>query len=72
MRRTIPALATVLALLLLATPLAAYTLYLKDGRTLNIKGKPRIVNGRAIVTLPNGTQASIEAAQIDDKKTEEM
>ncbi len=78
MRRTIPGLATVLAVLLavllalVATPLAAYTLYLKDGRTLNIKGKPRIVNGRAIVTLPNGTQASIDAAQIDDKKTAEM
>src|SRR5687767_9528565 len=53
MRRMNPGLATVLALLLalLATPLAAYTLYLKDGRTLNVKGKPRIVNGRAIVIL---------------------
>jgi hypothetical protein len=74
----IPGLATVLAVLLavllalVASPLAAYTLYLKDGRTLNIKGKPRIVNGRALVTLPNGTQASIDPAQIDDKKTEEM
>jgi len=52
--------------------LAAYTIYLKDGRTLNIKGKPRIVNGRALVTLPNGTQASLDPAQIDNKKTEEM
>jgi hypothetical protein len=71
----IPGLATVLAVLLaisLAAPLAAYTVYLKDGRTLNIKGKPRIVNGRALVTLPNGTQASLDPAQIDDKKTEEM
>ncbi|HVG09015.1 MAG TPA: hypothetical protein VNM67_15025 [Thermoanaerobaculia bacterium] len=75
MRRMIPGLATVLAVLLaisLAAPLAAYTVYLKDGRTLNIKGKPRIVNGRALVTLPNGTQASLDPAQIDDKKTEEM
>lgn len=71
MRRIIPGLVTVLAILL-AAPLAAYTIYLKDGRTLNIKGKPRIVNGRALVTLPNGTQASLDPAQIDNKKTEEM
>lgn len=71
MRRIIPGLVTVLALLL-AAPLAAYTIYLKDGRTLNVKGKPRIANGRAVVTLLNGTQASLDPAQIDDKKTEEM
>lgn len=71
MRRIIPGLATVLVLLL-AAPLAAYTIYFKDGRTLNVKGKPRIANGRAVVTLLNGTQASFDPAQIDDKKTEEM
>ena len=71
MRRTTPVLVAVLVFLL-AGPLAAYTIYLKDGRTLNIKGKPRIVNGRALVTLPNGTQASLDPAQIDEKKTEEM
>jgi len=71
MRRTIPVLATVLALLLVA-PLAAYTIYFKDGRTLNVKGKPRIANGRALVTLLNGTAASLDPAQIDDRKTEEM
>lgn len=71
MRRITPALVTVLALLL-AAPLAAYTLYLKDGRTLTIKGKPRIANGRALVTLLNGTQAALDASQIDQKKTEEM
>ncbi len=75
MRRTSPALVTVLAVLLavlLAAPLAAYTIYFKDGRTLNVKGKPRIANGRALVTLLNGTAASLDPAQIDDKKTEEM
>lgn len=71
MRRTIPALLTVLTLLL-AAPLAAYTIYLKDGRTLNVKGKPRIVDGRALVTLLNGTEAALDPAQIDQKKTEEM
>ncbi|HWM92889.1 MAG TPA: hypothetical protein VN493_19150 [Thermoanaerobaculia bacterium] len=71
MRRTTSALLTVLALLL-AAPLAAYTVYFKDGRTLNTKGKPRIANGLAVVTLPNGTQASFDAKLIDDRKTEEM
>lgn len=71
MRRIIPGLVSVLALLL-AAPLAAYTIYFKDGRTLNTKGKPRIVNGRAVVTLLNGTQAAFDPARIDDKKTEEM
>jgi len=75
MRRTIPAFATVLAALLavlLAAPLAAYTIYFKDGRTLNTKGKPRIVNGRTVVTLLNGTEASLDPSQVDQKKTEEM
>lgn len=71
MRRTIPGLVTALALLISA-PLAAYTLYFKDGRTLNTKGKPRVVNGRTVVTLLNGTVASIDPAQIDQKKTDEM
>ena len=71
MRRTPPVLLAVLALLL-AGPLAAYTIYFKDGRTLNVKGKPRIVNGRTVVTLLNGTQASLDPAQIDQKKTDEM
>lgn len=75
MRRTTPALLTVLAALLavlLAGPLAAYTIYFKDGRTLQTKGKHRLVNGRAVVTLLNGTEASFDPRQIDEKKTEEM
>lgn len=71
MRRTTPAVLTVLALLL-AGPLAAYTIYLKDGRTLQTKGKHRLVNGRAVVTLLNGTQASFDPKEIDVKRTDEM
>jgi hypothetical protein len=71
MRRSLPVLLAVVALLL-AGPLAAYTIYFKDGRTLNTKGKPRVVNGRTVVTLLNGTEASLDPAQIDQKKTEEM
>ena len=58
--------------LLLAMPLAAYTVYFKDGRTLQCKSKPRIVNGRAVVTLLNNTEASFDPQQIDEKKSEEM
>lgn len=75
MRRTIPGLVTALAFLLAAVfamPAAAYTLYFKDGRTLNTRGKPRTVNGRTVVTLLNGTVASVDPAQIDQKKTDEM
>lgn len=61
-----------LALLTLA-PLAApgSVIYLKDGSTITAKGKYRIENGRAIITLPNGTQTFVPASQIDVKRTEE-
>lgn len=71
MRRTISVLLTVLALLL-AGPLAAYTIYFKDGRSLQTKGKHRVVNGRALVTLLNGTAASLDPSEIDEKKTAEL
>ncbi|HEX3127796.1 MAG TPA: hypothetical protein VH394_10730 [Thermoanaerobaculia bacterium] len=69
MRR--PFLISVLALAL-AAPLSAYTVYLKDGRTIQTKDKPRIVNGRALVVLLNGTEAAFDAREIDAKRTEEM
>ena len=59
--------------LLAAAPLlaAGYTIYLKDGSRLVAKNKYRIENGRAIITLPNGTQTFVPAAQIDVKRTDE-
>jgi hypothetical protein len=72
MRRPIPALTVALLLALTAVPLAAYTVYLKDGRTVQTKDKPRIVNGRALVTLLNGTEAAFDAREIDTRRTEEM
>lgn len=48
-----------------------YVVHLKDGSTITAKGKYRIENGRAIITLPNGTQSFIPASQIDVKRTEE-
>lgn len=69
MRR--PLLISVLTLAL-AAPLSAYTVYLKDGRTIQTKDKPRIVDGRAIVILLNGTEAAFDAREIDSRRTEEM
>lgn len=70
LRRAFLAFATLLTL----APLAAlgYIIYLKDGSTVTAKGKYRVENGRAIITLPNGTQSFIPASQIDVKRTEEV
>jgi hypothetical protein len=62
----------VIVALVVASPLFAYTLYLKDGRTVACKGKYQIVNGKAIVVLQSGTQASLNPAEIDVRKTDEM
>lgn len=72
MRHSRLAVLAFLALLTLA-PLAALgsVIYLKDGSTITAKGKYRIENGRAIITLPNGTQTFVPANQIDVKRTEE-
>ena len=58
-------------LALAATPLAAYTIYLKDGTQMVAKEKYRIENGRAIITLPSGTQTFLDAAEIDVARTEQ-
>ncbi len=61
-----------LALLTLAPmTVLGYTVYLKDGSTITAKSKYRIENGRAIITLLNGTQSFVPASQIDVKRTEE-
>ena len=59
--------------LLVAAPLlaAGYTIYLKDGSRIVAKSKYRLENGRAIITLPNGTQTFVAASQIDVRRTEE-
>lgn len=56
--------------LLAAGPLAAYTIYLKDGSTVQAKGKYRIEGNRAYIVLANGTQSFIDAREIDVKRTD--
>jgi hypothetical protein len=54
----------------LAAPLAAYTIYLKSGATIDAKEKYKLSNGRALITLVNGTHTFIDAKQIDVPKTD--
>ncbi|HBL26256.1 MAG TPA: hypothetical protein DD490_05405, partial [Acidobacteria bacterium] len=60
----------ILVALLAAAPLAAYTIYLKDGSTVQSKGKYRIEGNRAYIVLPNGTASVLDARLIDVKRTE--
>jgi hypothetical protein len=62
------ALATLLALC--ATPLAAYTVFLKDGSNISARVKYEVRNGKALIILTNGTQTFIDASQIDVARTE--
>jgi hypothetical protein len=72
MRRPRFLLFALLAFLAAAPLLAAgYTIFLKDGSRLIAKQKYKVQNGRAIITLPNGTQTFVQASQIDVKRTEE-
>ncbi|HYG61350.1 MAG TPA: hypothetical protein VEL74_02110, partial [Thermoanaerobaculia bacterium] len=57
--------------LLLAGPLAAYTVVLKDGKTIIAKEKYRIENGKAIIILPSGERTAMDAREIDVRRTEE-
>lgn len=56
--------------LLLASPLAAYTIYLKNGQTIQAKAKYQIKDGKAYITLYNGTQSFISASEIDVARTD--
>lgn len=70
-RRSRLAILVFIALATLAPAAFGYVIHLKDGSTITAKGKYRIENGRAIITLPNGTQSFIPASQIDVKRTDE-
>ena len=59
------------AALLLAGPALAYTIYLKDGTSIQAKEKYKVSGGRAIIVLLNGTQSFLDAKEIDVRRTEE-
>ena len=70
-RRRRPASALVVLLLgaVLAAPAAAYTVVLKDGSRIVADKEYEIRDGKAIITLPSGTQTFIDADEIDREAT---
>jgi hypothetical protein len=68
-----PAVLVLAALLASATLLlaaAAYTIFLKDGSSLVAKQKYTVENGRAIITLLNGTETFVPLEKIDIPRTD--
>lgn len=64
--------AIALILLVVATPTWAYIVCLKDGSQIVTKEKYRVEGDKAYLILPSGTQTSMDLAEIDVAKTEEL
>ena len=58
-----------LPLFLLTAPLFAYTIYLKDGSSIQAKKKYRVEGDKAVITLVNGSESFVRLAEIDVAKT---
>lgn len=69
MRRS---LITFAVLCIVGSPLSAYTIYLKDGTTVQAKQKYAVDGERAIITLPSGTRTFLQLSEIDVERTERM
>jgi hypothetical protein len=61
-----------LCALWLAAPLAAYTIFMKDGSKLQARTKYTVEGNRAIIELFNGTKTFVPLAKVDVKKTDEF
>jgi len=70
MRHLRRSLLTVLALLSVS-PLFAYTIFLKDGSSIQSKEKYTISGDRAVIILPNGTETFVPAKKIDVARTDQ-
>ncbi len=55
--------------LVVALPAAAYTIYLKDGSSINAEKKWEEIDGKAVITLPGGTRSTIALDEIDVERT---
>jgi hypothetical protein len=60
------------ALLLAASPLLAYTIYLKDGSSITVREKYTVQGDTAYVVLPSGSQTTIPLSQIDVARTQSV
>ncbi len=58
------------ALLVVAAPLLAYTIHLKDGSTLQARQKYKVQGDQAIITLPSGATTTLPLSQIDVARTD--
>ena len=56
-------------LALCAGPLAAYTVWLKDGTSIAARSPYEVKDGKALITLINGEHSFIDASQIDAART---
>ncbi len=61
----------VLLLALAAVPASAYTIYLKDGSTIDAEGPYTVDGERVLLTLRSGTATEMPLAEIDVEKTQE-
>lgn len=57
-------------LVVAAAPLYAYTVVLRDGSTIQARGKYRVEGERALITLQNGTETFLSLSEIDIEETE--
>jgi hypothetical protein len=71
LRRSLLTVLLALLPLLAVGPLFAYTIFLKDGSSIQSKEKYTINGDRAVITLPNGTQTFVPAKQIDVARTDQ-
>jgi len=56
-------------LLLAASPLLAYTIYLKDGSGITARDKYTVQGDTALIVFPNGSQTTLPLSQIDVART---
>ena len=71
-RSIVRGLVLALVAVLTASPLLAYTIFLKDGSRIVAKEVHRIEGDRVIITLPNGTETFIALDEVDLEQTEEF
>lgn len=69
-RTSLRAVLVLVVLLVAAGPLGAYTIYLKDGSTLQAREKYKQQGSTALITLPSGAQSTLPMAQIDVERTQ--
>ena len=54
----------------LSSVLLSYVVYLKDGSTYMARGKYTVENGKALITLTNGTLIAVDVRLVDAARTE--